>query len=81
MIRDRIARLPEEPPEEQAATIRQLVASVTLRPIDKNTGEVDLAINLPRLLSAGEFVRQCPVVEVAALRTNKIAWGAVVCLA
>jgi site-specific DNA recombinase len=78
MIQDRIARLPDEPPEEQAASIRQLVAQVTLRPIDKQKGEVDLSINLPRLLASDVFVRQCPVVVVGALRTESVSWGGAV---
>ncbi len=77
---DRIAELPNLPPEEQALSVRMLVAQVTLRPIDKQKGEVDLSINLPRMLGGAVFVPQCPVVEVGALRTEIISWGGAVVL-
>ena len=85
LLRDRITKLAEEPPEEQALSIRMLVREVTLKPVDKQKGEVDLSINLPRLLGTGvQFVRQCPVVEVGALRTENylpgVRWGGVVVL-
>jgi len=68
-LKGEISRLPDLPPEEQALAVRMLVSRVVLRPIDKQKGEVDLSINLPRLLGTGEFVSQCPVVVVGALRT------------
>jgi site-specific DNA recombinase len=70
MLRKDIDRLPELPPEEQSLAVRMLVSRVVLRPIDKQTGEVDLSINLPRLLGNREFVSQCRMVVVGALRTT-----------
>jgi hypothetical protein len=80
ILTERITELPNLPPEEQALAVRMLVGKVTLKAADKHTGEVDLSINLPRLLGTGMFVCQCPMVEVGAFETNCISWSSPVSL-
>jgi hypothetical protein len=72
-IRDDLASLPSADLEEQSETLHRLLAYVVLRPaVDaKQTGEIDLAINLPRA-PASSFELGTMVVH-GSRRTNNAA--------
>lgn len=70
-----ISTLPDLPPEEQRTALHLLLDHVVLRPIDKEKGEVHLAVNLPRQTSA-RFVQPWPMVERSSWRTNStVSWA------
>lgn len=70
-IRDDLTALPSADLEEQAETLKQILAYVVIRPaVDaKQIGEIDLAINLPRV-PASSYETGTMVVNCSS-RTNK----------
>lgn len=78
IIREKLRELPESDPERQAEILKQFLAYVRLRPPEagKAEGEVDLAINLPRMPASS--YETGPLVEIrrfelltCSLRTNR----------
>lgn len=79
--RDRLAKLPELPPEEQASLLRETLESAKITPPEpgNNTGQVQLSLRLPRRSSAlAVFVPQGPLVEHRTSRANLPSWRVVV---
>lgn len=76
LLRSGISALGKAPLEDQAKALQMMVESVTLRrnAEDKNKGEVDLSIHLPRGSDA-LFVSACPLVEHGTRGTNAIRWS------
>lgn len=76
--RDRLATLPDLDPQEQAKLLRETLESVVLIPPEpgKQTGQVQLALRLPRRPTAAlaVFVPQGPLVERRTQRTNLPSW-------
>lgn len=69
-LRSLIVELPTADLERQSAILHQVLAYVVIRPPEpgKDTGEVDLSINLPRLSSSSYEAE--PMVEVGLRRAN-----------
>lgn len=70
-MRQNLADLPGRLPAEQSTVLRTLVREAVLKPgADTDSGEVDLAINLPALVREAPFVQGDPVVEHGSACTN-----------
>jgi hypothetical protein len=78
-IQGEIATLPQAEPEDQVSSLRTLIAQVTLKPVSKEKGEIDLLVNLPRQ-SANLFDRAWPMVERGSPRSNTVGWSDTVLL-
>lgn len=75
-VHDNLATLERDTPEEQAKTLRILLTKAVLKPHpkDKGKGEVDLAIDLPSLVSAA-FVSPSSMVVLSGMETNALCFS------
>jgi hypothetical protein len=82
-LRGGIGRLPDLPPQEQSDAAHVMIRRVVLRQIDKQSGEIHLTVNLPRLNAGAEYVYPCPMVENRSSRTlgPVASWTSAVALA